>query len=965
MKTLYLIDGHALAYRTYFALTAAGTDTSRWVTKSGEPTAGTYGFAAVLFNILEEKKPDYLAVSFDVGATFRDALFPEYKGTRAKMPDDLRSQIERINEIVAAFDIPILTLENYEADDVLGTVAHQAAKQGINVIISTGDRDLLQLCEENVRISLAGQKLSEAILYGPEEVKARFGVTPKEYIDYKAIVGDKSDNIPGVAGVGEKTATDLLQQYGSLDGIYKNIDKVPSRFQSKLIAGKENAYLSQKLSAIVTDLPIKLNLEACEAPRLKPPLNWDRQRVVDLFRTLEFRSLMAKLPEAEALPADKDSARIATTEKLNDDASQMALFGAEPLTANAKKKGGDESKVPGASLPISTITKPFVVNTPQTLADLVAKLNKAKVIAVDTETTGTDSTAADLVGISISIKEGEGYYIPLGHTGWNEPQLPVAEVMKALTPPLTNPNIPKAGHNLGFDYSMLKRNGLTIAPIGFDTLIAEWLTDPGSHNLGLKDLAFHRLGIEMTKITELIGTGKKQITFDQVPLEPAAAYAVADVDVVLRLMPELKEELERKGLTQLYHEVEMPFIPVLADMEMAGIMIDSDVLHEMSKELGQKLKALEKKIYKAVGYEFNINSTQQLAKALFEDLKLEPKDKSRKTATGKYSTAADVLEEMKGQHPVLDAILEHRELSKLKSTYVDALPETVNPKTGRVHTSFNQCGSVTGRLASSNPNLQNIPIRTELGRQVRRAFIAPRGRRLVAADYSQVELRIAAHMANEKFWLDAFKRGDDIHAATAAAVFSVPLDKVTKDQRRNAKAVNFGILYGMGAFSLAKNTGLTLGEAEEFIKKYFAELPGVKSYLDETKRKAASDGYVETLQGRRRYFPILTRFGSTREDQMLRARAEREAINAPVQGTAADIIKLAMLEIHRQLPRKVASARMLLQVHDELVFECDADDVEKLAAFVKKTMEGAFKLNAHLAVEVRSGKNWEEMKSAV
>ncbi len=964
MKTLYLIDGHALAYRTYFALTAAGTDTSRWVTKSGEPTAGTYGFTAVLFNILEEKKPDYLAVSFDVGATFRDALFPEYKGTRAKMPDDLRVQIERINEVVAAFDIPIITAENYEADDVLGTVARQAAAQGINVIIATGDRDLLQLCDTNIRISLAGQKLSESILYGPEEVKARFGVTPKEYIDFKAIVGDKSDNIPGVAGVGEKTATDLLQQYGSLDGIYKNIDKVASRFQTKLIAGKENAYLSQKLSAIVTDLPLKLNLEACEAPRMKAPLNWDRARVVELFRVLEFRSLMAKLPEAEALPADKDSARIATTEK-GDDSSQMALFGAEPLTANAKKKGGSESAVPGPSLPISTVTKPFVVNTPQALADFVAKLNKAKWIAVDTETTSIDSVAADLVGISISIKEGEGYYIPLAHTGLAEPQLPVADVIKALTPPLTNPNIPKAGHNISFDYTLLKRNGLTIHPISFDTMIAEWLTDPGSHNLGLKDLAFHRLGIEMTKITELIGTGKKQITFDQVPLEPAAAYAVADVDVVLRLMPELKEELERKGLTNLYAEVEMPFIPVLADMEMAGVMIDSDVLNEMSKELAQKLKGLEKKIYKAVGYEFNINSTQQLAKALFEDLKLEPPDKSRKTATGKYSTAADVLEDMKGQHPVLDAILEHREISKLKGTYVDALPEAVNAETGRVHTSFNQCGSVTGRLASSNPNLQNIPIRSEMGRQVRRAFIAPRGRRLVAADYSQVELRIAAHMAKEKFWLDAFKRGDDIHAATASAVFGVPLEKVTKDQRRNAKAVNFGILYGMGAFSLAKNTGLTLGEAEEFIKKYFAELPGVKQYIDDTKRKAATDGYVETLQGRRRYFPILTRFGSTREDQMLRSRAEREAINAPVQGTAADIIKLAMLEIQRQLPRKVPSAKMLLQVHDELVFECDADDVEKLAALVKKIMEGAFKLDAHLAVDARSGKNWEEMKAVL
>ncbi|MEK6574694.1 MAG: DNA polymerase I, partial [Chloroflexota bacterium] len=740
------------------------------------------------------------------------------------------------------------------------------------------------------------QKLSEAALYGPDEVKARYGVTPRQYIDYKALVGDKSDNIPGVEGVGEKTATTLLQEYGSLDSIYKNLDKIPARFKAKLEVGRENAYLSQKLATIVTDAPVTLNLEACETPRLKPPLNFDRQRVVELFRTLEFRSLLTKLPDASPLPADKDSARDAA-------AAQMTLFSDAPLTAQT----GPLTQVP--THPISKLTRPILVTTPNHLTTLTTELAKAKLIAVDTETTSTDANAAALVGISLCIKEGQGYYIPIGHQPpTSNLQLPTA--IKALTPALTNPDILKIGHNIGYDYTVLKRHGLAIHPIGFDTMIAEWLGDPGSRSLGLKALAFVRLGLEMTEIKELIGTGKKQITFDQVPLEAAAAYAVADVDMVLRLMPQLKLELQQKGLLKLYEEVELPFIAVLAEMEMAGVMIDSDYLAEMSKELEKKLAALEKKIYKAVGYEFNINSTQQLAKALFEDLKLEPPDKSRKTASGKYSTAADVLEEMKGQNPVLDAILEHREISKLKGTYVDALPQAVNPETGRIHTSFNQCGSVTGRLASSNPNLQNIPIRSELGREVRRAFVAPRGRRLVAADYSQVELRIAAHFAKEQFWIDAFKRGDDIHAATASAVFGVPLDKVSKDQRRNAKAINFGLLYGMGAFSLARNTGLTLGEAEEFMQKYFAELPGVKRYIEETKRKAATEGYVETLLGRRRYFPILTRPGTTREDHAVRARAEREAVNSPIQGTAADIIKLAMIRLARELPRKVPSAQM-------------------------------------------------------
>ncbi|MBI3243654.1 MAG: DNA polymerase I [Chloroflexi bacterium] len=963
MKTLYLIDGHALAYRAYFALTAAGTDTSRWVTRAGEPTAGTYGFTAILFRIIEQDQPDYLAVSFDVGATFRDTLYPDYKGTRAKMPDDLRTQIDRMREVVAAFNIPILEAEGYEADDVLGTIAKQAAAQGVQVIIATGDRDLLQLADKRVRISLAGQKLSEAVVYGPDEVKEKYGVTPKQYIDYKALVGDTSDNIPGVAGVGEKTATSLLQEYGSLDAIYKHLDKIPARFKSKLETGKENAYLSQKLATIVTDVALTFNLEACESPHLKPPLNFDRQRVLDLFRVLEFRSLLAKLPETEALPADKDSAR-ASREAAN---SQMGLFG-EPALAVS---GG--LPVPPRP-PISTVTRPILISDLQSLNDLAAQLAKAPIIAVDTETTGVDANAATLVGISLCIKEGEGYYIPVGHQlpnpnsqNPNSPReasnLQLQTVIEALTPSLTNPRIPKIGHNIGYDYTILKRHGLTVSPISFDTMLAEWVCDPGSRNLGLKNLAFIRLGVEMTEIKELIGTGKKQITFDQVPLDAAAPYAVADVDMTLRLMPILKKELEEKGQLKLLEEIELPCITVLAEMEMAGIMIDADFLGGMSKELEKKLATLEKKIYKAVGYEFNINSTQQLAKALFEDLKLEPPDKSRKTSSGKYSTAADVLEEMRGQNPVLDQILEHREIAKLKGTYVDALPLTINPETGRIHTSFNQAGSVTGRLASSNPNLQNIPIRTELGREVRKAFIAPRGRRLVAADYSQVELRIAAHFAKEKFWIDAFKRGDDIHAATASAVFGVPLNKVSKEERRNAKAINFGLLYGMGAFTLARNTGLTLGEAEEFMQKYFAELPGVKRYIEETKRKAATEGYVETLLGRRRYFPILTRPGTTREDHVFRARAEREAVNSPVQGTASDIIKIAMLRLAKELPKKIPSARMLLQVHDELVFECDTDEVEQVAALARKIMEGAFKLDAPLAVDVRAGKNWEEMKA--
>jgi DNA polymerase I len=955
-KTLYLIDGHALAYRTYFALTGAGTDASRWSTKSGEPTAGTYGFTAVLLKIIQQDQPDYLAVSFDLGRTFRHERYPDYKGTREKMPDDLRRQIERINEIVAAFNIPIFTAEGYEADDVLGTVAKRAAAQGVNVKIITGDRDLLQLADKHITINLAGHKLSEAEDYGPDEVKAKYGLTPKVYIDFKALVGDKSDNIPGVSGVGEKTATELLQKYGSLDAIYAHLEEVPARFKNKLAAGKDAAYLSQELATIVTDVDVAFDLEACRTG------GYDRNRVVELFRVLEFNSLLNKLPEGAAAAGSKPPAATAPSPapiRKTEVGDQMGLFagGSQP------DAGEPVSLPPCVPATVAGPTQTTIVCTPEALAGLAQTLASAPAIAFDTETTSTDPMRAEIVGLSLSVKEGAAYYIPFNQTQIENPK---SAIVEALRPALTSARIPKYGHNAKYDYTILARLGLVVAPVAFDTMVGEWLCDPGSHSLGLKRLAFTRLGIEMTEIVTLIGRGKKQITMDQVPVDQVAPYAAADADMTLRLVPLLQRELTEKGQARLLAELEMPLIPVLADMEMAGIALDSPYLAEISVELEAQLARLEKEIHTQVGYTFNINSTQQLSEALFGKLQLSPPDprRARKTAAGKYSTAADVLEEMRGQHTVVDLVLEQRELSKLKSTYVDALPQAVNPVTGRIHTSFNQAGAVTGRLASSDPNLQNIPIRTDVGRRVRRAFVAAPGQALVSADYSQIELRIAAHFSKDPTLLQAFRDGEDIHTTTAAKVLNLLPAQITKDQRRQAKSINFGLLYGMGPFALSRQTGLTLAEAEDFVKNYFARFPGIKAYLDETKRMAAERGYVETLLGRRRYFPLLAQFTPTHDatSAVLRARAERDAINAPVQGTAADIIKLAMLRLPSALTAAQLQARLLLQVHDELVLECPTAEVEAVAAATRQIMENAFLLDIPLGVEVRSGQNWDEMK---
>ncbi|MCX6025965.1 MAG: DNA polymerase I, partial [Chloroflexi bacterium] len=840
---LYLIDGHALAYRAYFALSGAGTAPARWITSAGEPTAGVFGFTSILLSLIDKERPEYLAVAFDTGRTFRDDLYPEYKATREKMPEDLRPQIERIRQVVRAFGLPILEAEGFEADDVLGTVAKRAAAEGWEVVILTGDRDLLQLVDERIRIRLAGRSLAEAADYTPDMVREQYGVGPEQFVDYKALVGDKSDNIPGVSGIGEKSAVELLRAHPTLEAIYANLNDVAPRYRTKLEAGRATAELSRTLS-----------------------------------------------------PAHSTS----------QPATQTRL-----VTSEAE------------------------------LAALAADMARAPLISFDVETTSTDPMRAQAVGLAVSIEEGTGYYIPLRHAGG--PNLPEALVVERLRGPLSEARLPKTGHNVKYDYTMLRRMGVQVAPLRFDSMLAEWLCNPASRDLGLKELAFLRLRVEMTHIQALIGKGAKQITMDGVPAQAAAEYAAADADMALRLVAPLRAELESKGQLALLEELEMPLVPVLADMEMAGVKLDLPYLDSLQARMQADLHAIEEEIHHTVGYSFNLNSTQQLADALFGKLGLRPPDRSRKTAAGKFSTAADVLESLRHEHGVVEQVLRHRELSKLLSTYVVALPGAVHPQTGRVHTSYNQTGTVTGRISSSDPNLQNIPTRSDDGRRIRRAFIAEAGHVLVSIDYSQIELRIAAAMAEDTAMMAAFERGEDIHAATAAAVYGVKLDEVTSAMRRHAKAVNFGLLYGQSAYGLTRSTDLTLAEAEAFIKAYFERFPGIRAYIEVTKRSAAELGYVQTLLGRRRYFPELQ--PGSHLDVAARNRAEREAINAPIQGTAADLIKLAMIALPRAIAQAGLTARMILQVHDELVFECPTQEVRDLARAALAVMEGAYPLS--------------------
>jgi DNA polymerase-1 len=871
-----------------------------------------------------------MAVAFDTGRTFRDDLYHEYKATREKMPDDLRPQMERIRQLVDAFNIPRLEIEGYEADDVLGSVARQAVVNGYGVKIITGDRDLLQLVDNRIVVNLPGKSLSDAKDYFPKDVIEFLGVRPDQVVDFKALVGDKSDNIPGVAGVGEKTAVSLLKEYDTLDGIYAHLDLCPPAVRKKLELGRDSAYLSKQLAAIVTDLDILLDYEQARLDQFDPTT------IEAVFRELEFRSLLGRLTAVEQFYGKAP----------RQGEQQLSLFKESGVASKIKLEVGDSE------------LRVDIIDTPDKLESLIAHLEESRMIAFDTETTSTDQMRADLVGIALATDAQSSYYIPVGHQTGSGSQIPCAVVYDALRKPLQDSKIPKVGHNLKYDFILLARNGIRVYPLTFDTMIAEWLTNPNSHNLGLKNLAWVRLDYPMTHIEELIGKGKQQISMAEVPSVKAAAYSGADAAVTFRLIPLLQQELDRCQATRLFTEVEMPLVSVLADMEIAGIKLDVGFLVEMSKELGNRLMAIETQIYQIVGEQFNLNSPQQLSEVLFKRIKIAPPNRTQKTSTGFYSTAAGVLDSLRGKHPVVDMVLEYRELSKLKSTYLDALPQEVNPTTGRVHTSYNQTGSVTGRLASSDPNLQNIPIRTEIGRKVRKAFIADQRNSLLSADYSQVELRIVAHIANDHAMLAAFQAGQDIHAATAAAVFGVPLASVTKEQRRHAKAINFGLIYGMSAFGLTRTTDLTLAEAEDFVNAYFKKFPGIRNYLDQVRMQAYEQGYVETLLGRRRYFPGLR----SQKNQNIRNREEREAINAPIQGTAADIMKIAMVRLPGALSNAGLSVRMLLQVHDELVLECPEDEIIQTAQVVKRVMENAYQLSIPLVTDARCGKNWGEME---
>ncbi len=928
---LILIDGHALAYRAFHALPLEG-----FATRDGEPTNATYGFTSTLLHILQELQPDYIAVCFDAGHSGRDEIYPDYKAHRDRMPDEMRVQMERIRQIVQAFGIPIFEVPGVEADDLMGALARQAASRGLETVIVTGDKDLLQLVSLGVKVFLAGRRLSDGTVYDEEAVRVRYGgLSPAQLRDFKALVGDKSDNIPGVNGVGEKGATELLRKYGSLEEIYSHLDEVtPPRYREALEKNRDAAFLSRQLATIRTDLPVQLNLEECTVR------NYDRARVTELFRQLEFRSLLDRLPESLGSPARSDTG---APSGRPERPTQLPLFEVPEPKKPARRA------VP---------TVPHIVREPEELAALVERLSYAPAVTFDTETTSEDPMRADLVGLALTDREGEGWYIPVGHRRGH--QLPLGQVLDALRPLLEDPSVPKQAHHAKYDMAVLARHGVRVRGLAFDTMIAEWLCDPASHNLGLKNLAFIRLGVEMTSIQDLIGSGRKQVTMAEVEIEDAAAYAAADVDMTHRLVRVLAPELRQKGHWDLFQQMELPLVEVLMEMEMTGVALDVDFLKGMSAELGARMAELEEQIQGMAGMPFNVNSGPQLAEVLFGVLRLPTKGVPR-TSTGRYSLTAEVLDSLRGAHPIVDLILEHRELAKLKSTYVDALPALVHPATGRLHTSYHQTGTVTGRISSSDPNLQNIPIRSPLGRQVRRAFVARPGWVLLGADYSQIELRVLAHISGDPGLIAAFARGEDIHASTAAAIFDIPIDQVTPEQRRFAKQVNFGLVYGMSVGRLARDAGIPQMEAENFVAQYFGRFPKVREYLERTLAQAKNQGYVETILGRRRYFPVLQSISPAQEQA--RRRAEREAVNAPIQGSAADIIKLAMLNLHRALAERGLAARMILQVHDELVLEVPQEELPVVTPLVREMMESAYPLRVPLKVDLGVGTNWGEMKA--
>ncbi len=903
-QKLLIIDGNALIHRSFHALPPLTNN-------KGEMVQAVFGFTTTLLKAWKDLKPTHIVATFDLeGGTFRDELYDQYKATRQKAPDELYAQIPLVKELVRSFNIPVAEKKGFEADDVIGTITKKV--KGIEKIILTGDMDSMQLVDASTKVYTFRKGLSDTFVYNPDAVKERFGLRPDQIIDYKALRGDTSDNIPGVKGIGEKTATELLQKFETLEDLYtaladdsKKAQSIKPGVREKLLAHKKDAFLSQKLATIERNVPIEFDVDDAAVK------HYDRNKVVTMFQDLNFKSLLNKLPDVEG--------KVGKQAALHFD-----------LAAPAPKKAGHDYTV---------------VNDDATWEKFLAELKQQKVFAVDTETTALEPWDAKLLGLSFSWEKGTGWYV-VAKDEW----------MDDLRKILEDPNVEKVGHNMKYDAEILKVNGIDLDPLSFDTMLASYILNPTTRQHSLDALAFAEFGYEMMPIEALIGPrSKKQLSMEDVPVEKVGWYSSEDADFTWRLYEKLKLRIEKEGNIGLFHEIEMPTAKVLVDMELTGIKIDTEFLAEMSKKQHAELKKVEQKIYKQAGQEFNISSPIQLKEILFEKLKISTEGLG-KTKTG-VSTAAAELEKMKDAHPIIPLIGQQREISKLLSTYIDALPEMVNGKTGRIHTDYNQAVAATGRLSSNNPNLQNIPIRTELGAEIRKAFIADRGKRLISADYSQIELRIIASMAKDESMIASFKKGEDIHARTAANINGVALDKVTHQMRRAAKAVNFGIIYGLGYVGLSQAEGITREAAKEFIEKYFQIHKNIKAWIDNTKKLAHDKGYVETLFGRRRYFPEINS-----SNGLLVSSAERQAVNSPIQGTAADLMKLAMIHVHAGLSKVSKESKLLLQVHDELVVEVPIDDVDKVSAFLKRTMENVYKLNVPIEVGIGVGKNWGETK---
>jgi DNA polymerase-1 len=904
---LVLVDGSSYLYRAFHALPPL-------TNSKGQPTGAVKGVISMLRRLQKDYPDSAVVVIFDAkGKTFRDDMYPQYKANRPPMPDDLRLQIAPIHAIIQAMGLPLLCIDGVEADDVIGTLSCEASKKSVPVVVSTGDKDLAQLVNKQVTLV---NTMTETTL-NPQGVVEKFGIEPRYIVDYLALMGDKVDNIPGVAGVGEKTALALVQNLGGIDAIYADLSKVASipvrgakKLGDKLAAAEADARLSYELATIKQDVNLEEGVESLSTKAGN--IVEDKSALQQLFTELEFKSWVDELARDDsptALPSDDGA----------------------PLSAT-----------------YDTILTQAQFDT------WLNKLSNASQFAFDTETTSLDYEIARVVGVSFAIEEGKAAYVPFGHDYMDAPvQLSEDAVLGALKPLLENKTIKKIGQNLKYDKHVIANHGIDLQGIGDDTMLLSYVLNSTGSRHDMDSLALAHLGYTTTHFEDIAGKGAKQITFNQIPLEQAAPYAAEDADITLRLLGALKPKVEAlPPLKKLYDEIELPLLDVICRIEARGALIDGELLLKQSEQLAVRMAELEKQAYEHAGETFNLASPKQLQAILFEKLKLPI---IKKTPKGQPSTAEPILQELALDYPLPKVIMEYRGLSKLKSTYTDRLPEQINAKTGRVHTSYHQAVTATGRLSSSDPNLQNIPIRTEEGRRVRQAFVAPKGCVIMAADYSQIELRIMAHLSQDHGLLDAFNRGQDVHKATAAEVFKVEIEAVSKDQRRKAKAINFGLIYGMSAFGLARQLDISRGDAQQYIERYFERYPGVLKYMENTRAQASALGYVETLFGRRLYLPEIKS-----PNGMRRQAAERTAINAPMQGTAADIIKIAMIDIDQWLQTQSDQIKMIMQVHDELVFELPADGAQQISDEVSQRMSRAAQLSVPLIVDVGVGNNWDE-----